>query len=314
MADPPTAEPVLAQIAAAVQTTARGVSGGWWYVGWTAERLPAATTALEGLSEDTRRDLDAYHGARLAPRRLPYATLSPVAHVLTGSAIDFADTPYRRAEDQVMYTVIDATGQRRDVAVGEMAVLGAIVAAREPWQSHGGAPMGEMAVNAIPFYTLFTPLPGQRADHGLAMLFEATLPGGSNAPAFHAFVRHTIGRLLVLDESQPAASRKGYLEVAGRMAGTPPKGGVAGTLVWLRRAGLVDFDDPWLQTFRRRGQQTRGVLIRALRGLGMVEVDDALLDELSDPRPDYDVDRLELDQLFAMASEMYDVARRVIGG
>jgi hypothetical protein len=208
--------------------------------------------------------------------------------------------------------VVDAAGQRRDITIGELSVLGAIVAAREPWQAHAGGSALQLAVDAIPLYSLFTTLPGVRADTGLAMLFDATLPGSSNEPAFRSFVRHTVGRLLLLDESQPPASRKGYLEVAGRLAGTPPKGGLAGSLVWMRRAGLVDFDEPWLQRFRQRGQKTRGTFIRALRGLGLVEVSDELLTELSDPRPDYDVDLLDLDQLIDMAEEMYKVAQRLI--
>ncbi len=304
--------PPIDELAAAVISTARGVSGRWLFVGWTAGRLPAATTAIEGLSASAQHDLAAYRGARLTARKVPYATLVPVAYVVTGSAIDFADSAERRAEDQVSYSVIDAAGQRRDIAIGELSALGAIVAAREPWQARAGGSAVQLAVDAVPLYALFTNLPGVRADTGLAMLFDATLAGGTNEPAFRSFVRHTIGRLLVLDESQPPASRKGYLEVAGRLAGTPPKGGMAGSLVWMRRAGLIDFDDPWLQRFRQRGQRTRGSFIRALRGLGLVEVSDELLAELSDPRPDYDVDQLELGKLIDMAEEMYKVARRMI--
>lgn len=311
-AQPVIAQPVIDDLTAAVVSTARGVRGRWLFVGWTAERMPAATTMLEGLSEVSRQDLAAYRGSRLNPRKVPYATLIPVAYVLTGSAIDFADSMERRAEDQVSYTVVDASGQRRDIAIGELAALGAIVAAREPWQSHSGSSALQMAVDAVPVYTLFTTLPGVRADTGLAMLFDTTVPGSSNEAAFRSFVRHTVGRLLVLDESQPPASRKGYLEVAGRLAGTPPKGGLSGSLVWMRRAGLVDFDDPWLQRFRQRGRRSRGTFIRALRGLGMVEASDELLADLSDSRPDYDVDQLDLDKLISMADEMYKVAQRMI--
>jgi len=310
--DSPPPSPPLDQLTSAVVSTARGVRGHWLFVGWTAERLPAAATSLDGLTDIARHSLAIHRGARFEPRKVPYATLIPVAYVLTGSAIDFSDTAHRRAEDQVSYTVVDAAGQRRDMALGEMAVLGAIVAAREPWQSLEAPPGPGTAVNAVPLYTLFTPLPGVRADTGLALLFDATIPGASNAPAFRSFIRHTVGRLLVLDESQPPATRKGYLDVAGRLAGTPPTGGFLATLVWMRRMGMVEFEDTWLQGLRQRGRQTRGAFIRALRAFGLVQVDDALLSELSDPRPDYDVDALELEKLIDMAGEMYKVARRAL--
>lgn len=306
--------PLIDQLSGAVVSTARGVRGRWIFVGWTADRLPAAATALEQLSDGARQALTAGRGARLEPRKVPFATVIPVTYVMTGSAIDFADTPGRRAEDQVGYTVLDARGQRREIALGELAALGSIVSAREPWQAvQPGTNLG-LAVDTVPLYTLFTTLPGIRADTGLAVLFDPTIAGSTNSPAFRSFVRHTVGRLLVLDESQPAASRKGYLDVAGRRAGKPPTGGFLQTLVWMRKMGLMDFDDPWLQKMRATGRRNQGRFIRLMRALGMVEVSDELLDELSDPRPHYDVDPLELDQMIDMAGEMYEVARRHLGG
>jgi hypothetical protein len=193
-----------------------------------------------------------------------------------------------------------------------MAVLGSIAAAREPWQSHQTASANMLAVDAVPLFTLFTTLPGVRADTGLAMLFESTIPGSTNEPAYRSCVRNAIGRLLVLDESQPKAKRKGYLKAAGKLAGVPPEGGMLGSLVWLRKTGLVDFEDSWLQKLQGRGRSLKGGLIRALRGMGMVEVSDELLEEISDSRPDYDVDRLELERLIDLAAEMHRVAREAL--
>lgn len=301
---PAPASPLIERLASSMVSTARGVRGRWFFVGWTADGLPAATTTVEDLSEAARRDLANFRGARLAPRQVPYATLIPVSYVMTGSAIDFADTAGQRAEDQVAFAVVDAAGQSRDIAIGEIALLGAISAGREPWQSHQSSTATQLAVDAVPLYTVLCTLPGLRADTGLALLFESTIPGSSNEPAFRSFVRHSIGRLLVLDESQPPASRKGYLEVAGRIAGVPPKSGMLGSLVWMRKAGLIDFEDGWLRGMQRRGRSMKGGVIRALRGMGMVEVSDATLAEISDSRPDYDVDQLELGRMLDMAAEM----------
>jgi hypothetical protein len=304
--------PLIDELAAAVVSTARGVRGRWFFVGWTREGLPAATTTVDDLSELARKDLATFRGARLSPRKVPFATLIPVSYVMTGAAIDFADSRDRRAEDQVNYTVVDAKGARRDLAVGELASLGAIDAAREPWQSHQRNAASELAVEAIPIYTLFTTLPGVRADTGLVLMFDPTIPGSSNEPAFRSFVRNTIGRLLVLDESQPPAARKGYLHVAGRVAGVEPKGGILGSMVRLRKMGFVDFEDSWLRRQQGRGRKMKGGFLRTLRGMGMVEISDELLAELSDNRPDYDVDKLSLERLVDMAEQMHGVARKVL--
>jgi hypothetical protein len=64
-----------------------------------------------------------------------------------------------------------------------------------------------------------------------------------------------------------------------------------------------------VQLARRKAQ---GQFLRALRALGMVEISDDILDELTNPRPDYDVDQLETSQLIDMASAMADAARRTL--
>jgi hypothetical protein len=306
---------VIDLLCAAVVSTARGVRGRSIFVGWTSEGLPAASTQLTGLTDKARESLRRYRGSGLPPRRVPYAALVPVTYVLTGSAVDFADTETRRAEDQVNYTVVDAAGRRRVIALGERGVLGGIAASRDPWQStvDGSAGIGALAVDAVPLYTVFAPLPGARADTGLAMLFEPTLPGETNEPAFRSFVRNTISRLLMLDESQPVKSRKGYVEAAGKLASTPPRDSALQLLVWLRRAGLVEFSDPWLQGLRQSRRKVKGRFLKTMRSIGFVEVDDELLDELLNPRPDYDIDPLEIDQLLDLAEQMYQVARTRIG-
>ncbi len=304
--------PTIDQIAAAVVSTARRRSGNWLFVGWTADGLPAATGDASRLSEGARQAVALNQGAGLPPRRVPYERVVPVEYVLTGSAIDYADTDQRRAEDQIRYTVTDATGEQREIALGELAVLGAIADTREPWQSMAGGPGTEVAVSAVALYTVFAPPPGKRPDTCVALLFRPTIPAAGNEAAFGSFARQSISRLLILDESQPPERRKGYLRVAGRLAGTSPKGGLASTLVWLRRVGLVDFSDPWLQDMRSTGRRAQGHLARLLRAAQLVDISDDVLEELAHPRPDYDIDPLETEQLFHLAEGMYEVARKAL--
>ena len=304
---------VVDRLAAALVSTARGVQGSWFFIGWSEEGLPAACTDVAELSADARRELSGFRGARLEPRRVPFASLIPVAYVSTGSAVDFSDAGGRKAEDQVNLTVIDAAGERRDIALGELALLGGIAAAQEPWQSHPVAARGELAVDTVPLYSVCTALPGARADTGVGLLFPSTISGGSNEPAFRSFVRNVIGRLLLLDESSAPSSRKGYLDVAGRAAGLPPQGGMLQSLIWLRNAGLVVFEDDWLQRLQGRGRRMKSGMLRALRGIGMLDVSDELLAEISDARPDYDVDQLDLARMLAMARDMYQAGRAQVG-
>jgi hypothetical protein len=314
MADEPTAaaEPLIHDLAAAVVSTAPGVRGKLLYVGWTADGAPAATPTAGGLSEDARASLTAFRGSGLTPRRVPYAALVPSEYVATGPAIDYADSPGRRAEDQVRYTVVDSQEATRDVAIGELSVLQAIADARAPFQALARGTGGELTVDTVPLYTVFVGLPDAQEGTGLAIMFRPTVAGRTNEAAFRSFVRLTVGRLLVLDESAPRELRKGYLDVAGRVAGVGPKGGFLETLVTLRKLGFVDFSDNWLRDMQMASRKAQGQFLRVLRALGMVEIEDEILDELTNPRPDYDVDQLETGRLLDLASAMADAARRAL--
>lgn len=299
--------------ASVATSTARNARGRSVIVGWTADGRPAAATRADGLTDNAREVIEGYRVAGLPPRRIPYSSIVPVTYVLTGPAVDFADMHGRRAEDQVRYTVTDATGERREISIGERTVLGAIAEARVPWQAARSGSMVTHTASAVPLYTVFVPMPGGSAETGLAILFEPTIAGETNEPAFRSFVRNTIGGLLILDESQPPTSRKGYLEAAGRIAGAPAAGGSTGLLKWLRRAGLVDFDDGWLQSVQLGRKKVKGQAVRLLKAIGMVEVDERTLEELTHPRPDYDIDPLDTDVLLDLAERMYAVSRKLLG-
>ncbi len=304
---------IIERLAVAVVSVARETRGVWLFAGWDAAGRPHGSDRLANLSSEAQEELALYRSSGLPPRRVPYTSLTAVEYVLTGPAIDFTDAGAQRAEDQVRYAVLDAAGERHDVALGEMAVLGAIADARTPWQVAGRTSATAVADSAVSLYTVLVPAPGQRLDRGLAILFRPTLPTSGNEAAFASFVRGTISRLLILDESQPPQRRKGYLEVAGRLAGTPPTGSLATALQLLRRLGLVSFSDEWYRQLRRQQQRSKGALARMLRAMGLVDVSDETLAELANPRPDYDVDPLELDELLAMAAEMYAVLTPSLG-
>ena len=308
------AEPIIDALAATVVSAAPSDRGRLLFVGWTADGQPAAAPSSDRLSSEAKERLAAFRASGLAPRQVPYSALVPAEYVSTGPAIDFADTHERRAEDQVRYTIVDGAGTQRDVSLSELGILDAIAAARQPFQAATLGSGGELTLETIPLYTLFVGLPGARDGTGLAMLFRPMVAGQTNEPVFRSFVRFTVGRLLVLDESVPRNQRKGYLDVAGKIAGFSPKGGLLETLLVFRRLGFVSFSDDWLRGLDMAGRKAQGQLIRVLRAVGMVDVSDEILDELTDPRPDYDVDRLETDRLVDLAEAMSGVARVALRG
>lgn len=310
MAEPDTH---IETLAAAVVSDAPASRGHLLYVGWTAAGIPAATATLQGLSSEARSTIEAFRASGLAPRRVPFAALVPVEYLSTGPAVDFADAPGRKAEDQVRYTVLDNEETQRDIALAEVALLEAIAAARQPFQAPAPGTGGELTLDTVPLYSVFVAWPGAPAGTALALLFPPTVRGRGNEAVFRSFVRLTLGRLLVLDESATAERRKGYLEVAGRMAGLGPSSGFLQSLVTLRKLGFVDFSDDWLRSVQQAGRKAQGHFFRVLRVLGMVDISDELLDELTDPRPDYDVDDLATEHLVDLAAAMAAAARKAMG-
>jgi hypothetical protein len=300
-------------LAAAVVSDAPASRGHLLYVGWTTASIPTATAELDGLCEEARAAFEAYRASGLGPRHVPFAALVPVEYLATGPAVDFTDTPGRRAEDHVRYTVLDNAEAERDIALAEVALLEAIAAARQPFQAPAPGTGGELTLDTVPLYTVFVAWPGAPAGTALALLFQPTVRGRGNEAVFRSFVRLTLGRLLVLDESAPAARRKGYLDVAGRMAGLGPSSGFLQSLVTLRKLGFVDFSDDWLRGVQQAGRKAQGTFFRVLRVLGMVQISDELLDELTDPRPDYDVDDLATENLVDVAAAMAAAARKALG-
>ena len=287
-------------------------SGNWRFVGWNTFDRPATARDVANLAEEAQHAFVLYRESGLWPRQVPFADLEAVEYVLTGPAIDFADHGSTLAQDQVQYVVLDGGGDRRDVALGELALLEGIAQARTPWQTVGKSVSAEMATSAIQYRTVFVPHPEGPAARGLALLFRPTLPESGNDAAFRSFARQTLSRLLVLDESAAVVQRKGYLEAAAQVAGAPPGGGAVGALTWLRRFGMVDFSDNWLKGWHRHRARAQMALVKILRSIGVVEISAERMAQIADARPDYRVDDLETDGLIDLAEAMFWAARTAL--
>ncbi len=299
------------RLAAAVASTAPKSEAPWHFVGWNAADRPVATRDPALLSNDALREFRQFRRSGLWPRQVPFAELEAVEYAFTGPAMDFSDTVGQVAEDQIQYVVLDEQGERREVHLGELGLLEATVQAAEPWQAAAQGGSAELAQSAVRYHTVILGHPDGPAQRGLAIVFRPTLSASGNEAAFHAFVRYSLSRLLVLDESQPQSARKGYLEAAANRAGLSPDD-VHGLLSWLRRVGLVDFDDAWLNSLEKRRAGAVVTAIKVLRKMGMVDVGNDRLEEMSDARPSYDLDALDTSGLVGLAEAMYWAARSKI--
>lgn len=283
------------------------------FIGWTKEGKPTVTDNEDHLADEVQESFSAFQTSGLGLREIKYSNLTTVEYAYTGRAIDFRDQDLTKAEDLIIYGIKDQEGASKPISLSELTVLQSIVNAQTPWQDIGPSKMGEIAVSAKPMYTLFVPTPEMARGSALAILFKPTIEGESNEASFKSFIRQTIGRLLVLDESQEPRNRKGYLKAAAKFAGKRGTKGTLDILFALRAAGLVEFEDQWLENFsqRKRNMVAKGLKIARL--LGFVEVNDDTIERYRHPLPYYDVDLLDINQLFNLADAMERAARQVLG-
>src|SRR5512143_3392159 len=76
------------------------------FVGWAADGRPAVTREFAGLSVEARESVTSYQASRLHFREEPFVELIPLEFHSVGSAVDFPDQPFTRAEDVVSVDVI----------------------------------------------------------------------------------------------------------------------------------------------------------------------------------------------------------------
>ena len=283
------------------------------FIGWTKDGIPSITEKMEDLDEDARESLEAFKMSGLPVTKLCSSKHIPVEYSFTGPAVDFKDKSDTKAEDLITYSVIDESGEKKRISIGERRVLNAIASSNNPWQNISSTKLGELAVEARPMYTLT--IPSEEEGDALVILFKPTITGESNEAAFKSFIRQTVGRLLVLDESQKPGNRKGYLKTAAQFAGENTKSlNTLDMFLKLRNMGLIDFRDEWLDGLKQSGRKLTAGGLKIARSLGLVDFSDETLERFKDPLPYYDVDKLDIDKLIELAEQMYYVANKAIRG
>lgn len=283
---------------------------GYVFLGWTRDGRPTQQADQSMLNERAQTSFESYQlsGARL--REISYYSLRPTQFKLVGEAQDYDEAHDPDAEDLVTYGLVDEQSKSLSIAITEREILKAILRCRTPWQDVGSSRFSEVAVGAKPMYTLFVEPQNGGGREAVAVLFEPLIAGESNEVVFKAFIKQTISRLLVLDESQPNRSnQKGYLDAIARLDSVSQKQTLGDDLMLvLRSMGLVNFDDDWFENKRRASKGLLAKTLRIARAVGLYDISDEKLDELQYPPPDYDLDTLDLNQFFALTEAMLSAA------
>lgn len=285
---------------------------GLLFIGWTKEGNPMVSDNQNSLGEIAKRSFGAFRmSSGLRMREIGFTQLTPVEYGFTGEAIDFADTGPRKAEDLITYNVKDGKGEAFPINLGEREVLRSITEARIPWQDIGPSSVGNILSSAKKMYTLVVPNSEMGPNSATVILFQPPIEGESNEAVFKSFVRQTIGRLLVLDESQKLENQKGYLKAAAKFAGVRGTS-MTDVLVNLVRAGLVEFSD---ESVDRLKQSMRNLAAKGLSVISrlFVEINPDAIERLRHTLPVYDVDKLDIEQLFRLSEAMLEVAYSAIG-
>lgn len=280
------------------------------FVGWTKDDQPTMVTSEAQLSEQARESYTNFQISGLEIKRIPYRVLTVAEYVSTGSAIDFQDKGSKKAEDLVTYQ-IKMVGSNKSVAVPELTILQAIIETSDnPWQDIGHSKIGDLAITAKSMFTLFLPTPNVGEGTALAVIFKPIIEAESNESTYKGFIRQTLGRLLILDESQEPQYQKGYVKAAAGLAGVKGKGAGEIILRSLKNLGFIDFDNEGLEGLKKAGREFKARML-GLANL-FVEVSEGRIEEARHPRPYYDIDSLGVEQLVDLSQRMLTVGKKYL--
>ncbi len=282
--------------------SARGV----YFIGWNRAGLPVVTADSNQLSEEAKKSVIENQKAGLPIREVPFRRIEAKAFSYVGKPIDYMDQGNIVVEDLLTYGLVDKDGKQSEETFGELTILQGLTEASVFWQDSGRSSLDDETRSAKRMYTLFIQPNDGSTDDAYAILFKPTLPGESNENDFRLFIRQTIGKLLVLDESQEPAHRKGYIEAAAAFTGYT-KGNPVGLLHL-----FYNFSDDELDKIAKAKQGISTGLLKVARGLGLYNISDDELSLMKDQRPYYDVDTLDLNKLFSLVIAMRDTAYRHI--
>lgn len=273
------------------------------FIGWTKEGVPQITDSEIDLAVNAKNSYQINQKARLPLRTIPYSHIEPVNYLTTGQPIDLMDQDGVIAGDLLTYTVMDKDGNTQTLTLGELNILNSLVDSHIEWQDLGNTDKTDVIVSTKSMHTLFVEPEEGSTGEAFAILFKPAFDGESNEIAFKAFVRKSLSKLLVLDESQEPHNRKGYIDAAAQFT----KGNGRSTL-----ASIVSlFYDKGEKPFINTSGAKVGIL-KLARSLGIYNISDVELEEMSHPLPFYDVEEMDMETLFNVVNAMREAANEAL--
>lgn len=274
------------------------------YIGWNGDQHPMVTIDQNQLSPAARDNVNQYLGLQREPRDTQYSVISPVDYVGYQVVTDL-----KEGEDLVNYVIHDENGER-NIAVGELNILDAIIDAGKYWEDTSLSMNVGPVEKAKTMYTVLVPQFGKYSDTGVAILFKSyTNAEGSNEDRFRGFAYDTIRGLIINDEMQVASGkrgqRKGYIEAAAKVAGVSESGGFVSYVVSLFNKEKIDL------TVKKYRDLFANIL-EVGRASGYLNLTEDDIKEMRNPLPIYDLNNLETDKLIELASAMREAARAAL--
>ncbi len=269
------------------------------FIGWNKEAVPQVTENESELNADALNSFRINQRARLPIRTIAFTRIEPVNYLTTGQPIDLMDQDGVTAEDLLTYSVVDSNGNNKTLTLGELNVLNSLTNAHLEWQDLGKTDKTDIITSTKTMHTLFVEPEDASLGEALAILFRPAFDGESNQIAYKSFMRKTLGKLLVLDESQDAHNRKGYIEAAAQFTKGAGRGALGSIVGLFYDTG----DKPLIDTSRAKAG-----LFKFARSLGVYNISDEDLEEMSHPLPFYDVEEMDINTLVNVASAMRDAA------
>lgn len=269
------------------------------FIGWDEKGAPGVSRFL---SADAQKDFESAQASGASFPSFQTENIRCFEFSTLGKGIDYPGS----VEDVIPVNVRDENGELRTLNLGEGAILKgiewALFASRNEdhaWNSIIGMDLindGSGVSSTIPIYTVM--FQDSRVENGAlcALLFRPIISGASNESSVFRFAKAVIKQLLVIDESQPPKGRKGYIMMAARATKGGYKTGLADV--------ILDMND---QATQEAVGKFKASGLKLLRTLGIAEVSDELIKEVSDPLPNYNVDSLDRKGLCDLASAMKDI-------
>lgn len=265
------------------------------FIGWNEEGSP---TISSNLSDEATADFQSAKESGFEFPSLSTSNVQCFEFSSLGKGIDYPGLN----EDVIPVNARDENNRNIVLNLGEGTILRAIewsLRDKNIWNSLSGMNQiddGSGITATTPMFTMI--FQDNRVQNGeaCALLFKPMLLA-SNENTFLRFAKAVIKQLLVIDESQTAGNRKGYILVAAKAS----KGGYKPSVT-----DLI-FDTSDTKTARTLGKAKASGL-RLLKNLKIMDVSDELIDEIKDPLPTYNVDSLDLKGVLSLVSAMKELA------